>query len=231
MKKIAPAKHLTIRELKAFEAMYHSLKSFPGFNMDNVFTHRTREHFAITKQVPTQLWRLFGCQSSKLSLAAHEAGHAVVITASGTMVEEVIIKADIKGFSGYVKPYGALDSDEEYTLVETAPVPCKPLIYIDVLRAVSGFVAEGTFTNTHPHQYHEKFSTFVQLRYLDELYESPQFYHWNYVMAWCENILKKNESAFHEIVADLLLHKTLSREFLNKLHQDIKREPADLFFN
>lgn len=51
----ATAKFLTAKELKVFEAQFQSLKIFPGFKLDNIFTHRTRENYAVTRQIPEVL--------------------------------------------------------------------------------------------------------------------------------------------------------------------------------
>lgn len=80
-------------------------------------------------------------------MAVHEAGHAVVMSACDLPLEEAFIRVDQdgKGFEGHVSVRGACDPNEEYEPIDSASSPCKPLIYINALSAVAGFVAENVF--------------------------------------------------------------------------------------
>lgn len=232
MTKKSQAVFLTRKELIAFESLYQALKKYPGFKMENVFTYRTREYYAVSKQAADAIWRNFSGKSSKLLIAIHEAGHAVTMAAIREEIAVVeIFKEPHGSFGGHVMPIDYVKSDEDYEPIETAPLPCKPLIYIELLTNISGFVAENIFTRTHPHQYHEKFLAFVKTRYLDEANKIDPLHHWNFFMKWCERILKANENIFHKITEGLLQHETLPQALLDELYQEVKQESVSLFFN
>lgn len=232
-KKTSQAKFLKDKELKTFEALYQNLKIFPGFKMNNVYTYRTREEYAIREQVPAVIWQEFKHSNpGKLNLAIHEAGHAIVMSAVGETLESVVADFDEQGriVKGYAAPVGAILLEETYEPLEIASIPCKPLIYMRCLVSVAGFSAETLFTNVHPCQYHEKFMNYVQLRYTDEQHECPSLHHWNYVVNWCAEILEKNEDILHRCVRELLKQKELSRTEITKLKIEVTQEPAPLFF-
>lgn len=225
------ATFLTRRELRLFEDMYQALKVFPGFRMANVFCYETREYFGVHRQCARKIQKELGSKGSKLNVAAHEAGHAIVITGTHRRIKEaVIISAEDGGYFGHVKPINCVDGDDNEP-IEIAPQLTKADTHIEMLTKSSGFVAEHMFTNRISRAYHEKFLTYVQSRYLDERDNTRSLHHWNFFMGWCAHILRKNERLLHIIIEDLLKHGGLTLAAKDRLHIEVKKEPVELFFN
>ena len=83
---------LNNREYQQFETAYQNLRTHPEWKMENIFFESSAEHEAFKR-----CSRLFYTRSSKpnrLNLAAHEAGHAVVMAAVHARVAEA--KIDIE---------------------------------------------------------------------------------------------------------------------------------------
>ncbi len=224
MIKKSQAVFLNRKELFAFEKLYQALKSYPGFRMENIFNYQTREHYSIKIQCANLLHKELHKNNPRLNVAIHEAGHAIVMTATYAEVGEAVISVnDNGGFIGHVASPG-YTGELDYEPIETSALPPKSVIHSDILTDAAGFVAEEVFTTFHSNAYHEKFLTFVQSRYLDEINHNDLYHHWNFFMHWCKRILLNNEALLHAIAEELLKFEQIAKDSIDLLHSKVKRE-------
>lgn len=223
-------KHLNNRELKAFNRFYETLKEFPDFKFQNIFNSQTREYYSIKSLCSNLLHKELGrSKLIRLNVSIHEAGHAVAMAATHWKVGEAVLSDDGKSLAGHVAPPG-YTGEQSYEPIETSLLPTKYEIHSKILIDAAGFVAEETFANFKSRAYHEKFLTFVQSRYLDELNGNDPLHHWNFFMNWCRSILINNEQLLHAISDELLEFNQLTKDSIDLLHRRVKREQPHLFF-
>jgi hypothetical protein len=229
------AKLLTRRELAGFERIYQNvLKTQPGFHFQNLFTDGTYEAFAVSDVISLAFKEKFPRrEQTRLTVAAHEAGHSVIMAATYCPVgsAEIDIPANDWGVAGRVKPLAGMDEDEPPAVLTEEEMPPKPLVAMSILVAAGGFVAESFVLKSDTRgSYHEKFLVYCQTRYLDEQEKTAGLYHWNHFIKWTLEIIQKNRSVFEEVIENLLRDSELSSAALARLHSNIKQENASLLF-
>lgn len=233
MKK-TPAKHLSNREYKSFETVYMGFRNHPFWRMENIFVDETREHYELCEQVAKVFSGLFrSCKTNRLEVAAHEAGHAIVIAGTYGAIDEAVI--DIKdhpdGWLGWVTPSSEHARKEKIDNrpADETEMPSKPVIKRDILIKSGGFVGES-FVGRKAGSYHEKPLVYFRCRYLDEVAGERSLVNWTRYVTWCEQIIRNNETLFWMVIDDLLANSKLSNTVKTELHDKIKKEPSELFF-
>lgn len=223
--------HLKNQELREFELFYQMFGSLPEWNMENLFVNESFER----KQCMENLCRSFstsGVKHNRLSIAAHEAGHAITMTATYGYVAEVAIDVvgDPDGLIGWVKPAHEHKGESDYKVIKQyVSMPCKPEIIRDILIDAAGFVAE-TFTGKKTGSNHEKFLVYCECRYLDDLVDAEPLTNWIHYINWRIRIILNNETLFWRLADDLLEHSALTDPIKILLHNRVKKEPTELFF-
>lgn len=231
---LAPEKKkmfLSRRELRIFETLYQGLKHYPGWRMQNIFNDRTREHYAIYEQCATELALAANRKRTLINVANHEAGHAVVMAAVHWKIGEAVLENNNAhgGYSGYVKTQG-YEELNDYEPIENAPMPKKARIFSTMLANVSGFAAEHLFARLS-HSYHEKLISYCQCRFLDERDSARALTNWHYFMVWCKQILLRNQQIYHVVVKDLIDNKVMTEATKHRLHNEVKKENVNKFYN
>lgn len=224
---------LNNREYKEFEDEFKWVTGHPNWRIENIFTYGTFE----TLNVMNKPGYIFTGKNkpSRRNIAAHEAGHAVVMAASHGVVGKAVIdvKDHPRGFLGFVKRASAQEENNEsdYCLSEGQKfdMPCKPIIVMDLLIEAAGFVGES-FTGKKVGSTHEKFLVYCKCKHLDKLNEAEPLTNWNHYIDWCRRIILNNEKLFWRITDDLLANSELTDSGKTLLHSRVKKEPTELFF-
>lgn len=221
--------HLSSSERKGFEIAYQYLKSFPGWEMENIFTEETPEYRELA-----EISRVFYVRDkmNRLSLAAHEAGHAIVMAATYGAVGEAVIdvKEHPKGLLGWVIPVNWSDDASAGQMIDQKEIMlCKPVVTRNILIKSAGFVGER-LTGKKTGNNHEKFLAYCMCRHLDDQGVTEPLMNWDYYINWCRKVISNNEKLFWRVVDDLLATSKLSDSAKNLLHTSIKKEPTKLFF-
>lgn len=212
------------RERQEFELVYHRLKIHPLWEMENIFHAHTVERSEFKKC--NQLFYTREKQI-RLTVAAHEAGHSVVMAACRCRVDSV--KIDIHDSNGTLgKATPATKPKQQLTDVEKELLR-KPMIAINILIKSGGFVGQS-FVGAKSGSFHEKFLIFCQTRYLDDKTGSEPLTNWKHFIKWCRDIILNNEILFWRVVDDLLKNSQLTNEIKDLLHSKIKKESSTKFF-
>ncbi|MBA3757173.1 MAG: hypothetical protein H0X02_13570 [Nitrosomonas sp.] len=223
-------KLLNNREHKDFEVIYQLLSNFPGWKMENVFTSKTFEHNECEK-----CSRVFYTRDklNRLSIAAHEADHAIVMAAAYGVVGEAIIDVEghPEGWLGWVKSaFGQKKDESDYQPIEQdVGMPCKPAVIRAILIESCGFVGES-FVGKKIGSNHEKFLIYCRCRHLDERDEVEPLTNWTHYVDWCRKIILNNENLFWRIIDDLLANSEMTDPVKILLHNRVKKESPNLFF-
>jgi hypothetical protein len=221
---------LNNRERKYFEDIYQWLSNYPEWNKENVFIEKTYEHNECEK-LPQVFYTKD--KTTRLSVAAHEAGHSIVIAATYGFVGEAIIDVEghHKGWLGWVTSARGLDKDaNDYQPIEQKiGMPCKTLVIRDILIKSGGFVGES-LVGKNTGSNHEKFLVYCRCRHLDERDEMEPLTNWIHYVDWCRRIVLHNEDLFWRITDELLANSELTDSGKALLHNSINKEPAELFF-
>lgn len=223
--------NLSSSERKAFEREYQWLSNFPLWKMENVFVKETFERNQCMKNLCRSFYTS-GAKLNRLDVAAHEAGHAIVMAATYGRVGEaaIDIEGHPEGLVGWVSPnHKHKDASDYQPIEQEAGMPCKPEIIRDILIHSAGFVGEslvGKKTGSN----HEKFLIYCMCRHLDDLNAAKPLMNWAYYINWCRKIISNNEKLFWRVVDDLLATSKLSDSAKNLLHTSITKEPTELFF-
>lgn len=140
---------LNYQERKGFEETYQSLANCPEWQMENVFIHETIERKQFNRLPHFDLPPVFHLRKrpNRLTLAAHESGHAIVMEATHcrTVGKVSIDLVDHpEGFLGFVEPQGRNKEASDHPPAEQEGVmPCKPMMIIDILIDAAGFIGES----------------------------------------------------------------------------------------
>lgn len=220
---------LSKRDGKDFENAYQWLSSFPGWKMKNLFIDETFEHNQCKKY--SRVFYTRDKKQNRLMVAAHEAGHAIVIEATYGSVNEAVIDVEDhpEDYLGWVKSGGKHKGAKHQPVDQESKMPSKPEAIRNILIASAGFIGEslvGKKTGSN----HERFLVYCGCRYLDDLAGAELLTNWNYYVNWCRNIILNNENLFWGITDDLLANSKLTESSKTFLHNRIKKEPTDLFF-
>ena len=188
---------LNNRERNEFEEIYQWFKNFPGWNMENVFVNKTNEHTECEKF--PRISYING-KATRLSLAAHEAGHALAIVATHRLVDKAVIDVENhpEGWLGFVASCRHKDSGDSQPIKQEG-MPCKPLVIINILIESAGFVGES-FVGKRTGSNHEKFVIYCRCRHLDDMDEVEPLTNWVRYVEWCRKIILKNETLFWRII-------------------------------
>ena len=216
-------------ELKYFEEIYQCLRNFPEWEMENVFIEKTREHNEC-RVFPLKFY--VRDKNTRLSVAAHEAGHAIAMIATHGSVDTAVIdvKNHPEGWLGFVAPANGRKDTSDHQPIRQDGMPCKPLVIIDILIESGGFVGES-FVGKRAGSNHEKFMIYCRCRYLDERDEAEPLTNWTHYVDWCRKIILNNENLFWRIIDDLLANSEMTDPVKILLHDRVKKEPTELFFN
>lgn len=213
-------------ERKYFEEIYQSLNNYPEWEMKNVFNEKTLEY---------KEFRIFPLKfyvrdkTTRLTISAHEAGHAIVMAATYGAVDKAVIDLvdHPEGWLGFVAPRQK-DASDHPPIVQEG-MPCKPAMKMDILIDAAGFVGEslvGKMTGN----YHEKFLVYCRCRYLDDQEGAAPLTNWVQYVEWCKRIILNNENLFWRITDDLLAHSEMTESIKKLLYSGIRKEPTVLFF-
>ncbi len=218
-------------ERKYFEEIYQCLKDYPLWDMENIFNGKTPERDEF-KTFPLRFY--VRDKNTRLSVAAHEAGHAIVAAATYKFIDEVVIdgKDHPEGWLGWVtsSPRNARrDNDGDSPVKLNIGMPPKPIIIIDILIDAAGFVGEsliGKKTGAN----HEKFLIYCRCRHLDDLDGVVQLTNWTHYVEWCRKIILNNDKLFWKVIDDLLTNSSLTDTIKTLLNNTTEKEPIELFF-
>lgn len=215
-------------ERKYFEEIYQCLNDDQQWKMKNVFNQGTAEYNEC-RVFPLKFYTRD--KPTRLSVAAHEAGHALVLTATHGHIGRAIIdvKDHPKGWIGWVD-HQVSKGNKDYWSIKQEGMPIMPLIRIDTLIESGGFVGES-FIGKMTGGNHEKFMVYCRCRFLDDRDGVEPLTNWNYYINWCRKIILNNENLFWRIIDDLLENSELTESVKILLHNGIKKEAPNLFFN
>jgi len=215
-------------ERKYFEEIYQCLNDYPQWEMKNVFNEGTTEYNEC-RVFPLKFYARD--KPTRLSVAAHEAGHAVVMEAINCPVGEVVIdiKDDPGGRVGWVMPQ-VYEGSKDYWSIKKDGMPSKQVIQIDTLIESGGFVGESLIGKRTGGN-HEKFMVYCRCRFLDDRDEVEPLTNWNQYINWTKKIILNNEKLFWRIIDDLLAHSNMTDPIKNLLRRRVKKESPNLFFN
>lgn len=217
-------------ERREFEKVYQALKIHPLWHMENIFHQKTFERSEFEKC--GQVFYTRNPRPNRLSVATHEAAHALVLMATHQRVDSAEIDIENGGeLLGIVRTGGECKDLSGGQLTEhKAGIPSKPLIVMDILVQSAGFIGES-LVGRKTGAYHEKFLVFCQSCYLDDKDGLEPMTSWKHYIAWAKQIIKINEILFWRTADELLKNSKLSNEFINLLHSAIKKESVHKFFN
>lgn len=220
-------------ERKGFEEVYHYLVNYSNWRMENIFIANTPEWNEFRRLPVRYLPQAFRQKKklNRLSIAAHESGHAVVMAASYCFVGKAVI--DIKnhpdGAMGMVYPAGYKEPNGDHPPTVQESMPCTPIIKINILIDAAGFIGESLIGKTTG-AYHEKFLVYCQCRHLDDQEGAAPLTNWILFVEWCKRIILNNENLFWRLTDDLLAHSEMTESIKKLLHSGIRKEPTVLFF-
>lgn len=226
MKKTVPL--LNSLERKYFEEIYQCLNNYYLWDMENIFNGNTPERDEF-KTFPLRFY--VRDKNTRLSIAAHEAGHAIVAAATYKLVDEVVIDAKDhpEGWLGWVHSSARGKKNDDPPINQTVGMPPKPIMIIDILIDAAGFVGEsliGKKTGAN----HEKFLVYCRCRHLDNLDGVEPLTNWIHYIEWCRKIILNNEKLFWKVIDDLLTNSSLTDPIKTLLNNTTEKEPIDLFF-
>lgn len=175
------------------------------------------------------MFKATGKKPRRLDVAAHEAGHAIVMSAIGYPVKSALIG----GSSGRVSTGESnIDDEDDDGAIEpvNAMVPI-PLAVMEILTNCSGYVGESFLRDRRINSdYHERFLSYAQCRFLDDQAGSQPMTHWNLHMNSAREIIRKNDRLFWAVAVDLLENGALSDPAKHRLNTQIIKPPVSLFF-
>lgn len=220
-------------ECKAFEDEFQWVTAHNDWRIENIFTCGAFKMLNVMGN--SRLIFTGKNKLSRLNIAAHEAGHAIVMAAAHGVVGEAVI--DVKdhrgGVLGWVKRASAQEekNESDYCLPkgQKFDMPCKPIVIMDLLILSAGFIGES-FVGKKTGSNHEKFLIYCRCRHLDDLNEVEPLTNWNHYVEWCKKILLKNEALFWRVIDDLLANSEMTESVKILLHNRVKKEPTELFF-
>jgi len=224
--------YLTTKQHKVFETCYQDLSPQEPWRLIELFSRNGEAHRIARDGLSSLFNAMFkatGKRPRRLDVAAHEAGHAIVMSAIGYPVGS----AWISGSFGRVSTgeSTAHDEDDDGAIEPVNAMVPMPLAVMEILTNGSGYVGESFLKDRRVNSdYHEKFLTYAQCRFLDDQAGSQPMTHWNLYMAAAREIILKNSSLFWMVVDDLLANGVLSDPAKHRLNAQVIRPPVGLFF-
>jgi len=223
---------LTTKQQRIFEACYQELSPREPWRLIELFNRNGEAHRIARDGLSSLFSTMFkatGKQPRRLDVAAHEAGHAIVMSAIGYPVGS----AWISGSSGRVSTgESSIDDEGDDGAIEpiNAMVPM-PLAAMEILTNCSGYIGESFLRDRRINSdFHEKFLAYAQCRFLDDQEGTQPMTHWNLYMAAAREIILKNSSLFWMVVDDLLANDVMSDSAKHRLNAQVIRPPVGLFF-
>lgn len=224
--------YLTTKQQRIFEVCYQELSPREPWRLIELFSRNGEARRIVHDGLPQIFARMFkgGRQGTRpLDTAVHEAGHAIMFTAIGYPVGS----AWISGSSGRVSTgeSTAHDEDDDGAIEPVNAMVPMPLAVMEILANCSGYVGESFSRDRRVNSdYHEKFLTYAQCRFLDDQAGSQPMTHWNLYMNSAREIIRKNDRLFWAVAGDLLASGALSDACRHRLNTQVIKPPVSLFF-
>lgn len=224
--------YLTTKQQRIFEMFYQELSPDQPWRLAELFSRNGEARHIVYDILPQVFMRTFqsGAHVTRpLDVATHEAGHAVVFSAIGYKVGSVWIN----GASGRTSTSESSIDDEDggNAIHPVNSMVLQPLAVMEILANCSGFIGETFIKNRRVNiDFHEKFLTYAQCRFLDDQESTKPLTHFNLYTQATKEIIRKNEPLFWSVVDCLLTGGTLTEAKKRRLNAQSVKPPAALFF-